>query len=62
MQIDHDMRLLSRSHLGHLRIVRARKRNEPEQARRLMEAHIQAACKAVLAGYSARRRALAETI
>lgn len=62
VQIDHDMRLLSRSHLGHLRIVQALKRHEPEQARRLMEAHIQAACRAVLAGYAARPGTLEEPL
>jgi DNA-binding GntR family transcriptional regulator len=60
VQIDHDLRLLSRSHLSHLRLARALARHQPEQARRLMEEHIQAACRAVLAGYTARRGALDE--
>ncbi|HEX3656457.1 MAG TPA: GntR family transcriptional regulator [Pirellulales bacterium] len=62
VQIEHDMRLLSRSHLGHRRVVRALRRQQPEFARRLMEEHIQAACRAVLAGYAAKRAAPDESI
>jgi DNA-binding GntR family transcriptional regulator len=61
-QIEHDMHLLSRGHLGRLRIVQALRRQQPELARRLMEEHIQAACRAVLAGYAAKRGAPDEAV
>lgn len=57
-QIKHDLRLLSRSHLGHVRIARALAKRKAEEARRLMEEHIQTACHAVLAGYAERRAEL----
>jgi DNA-binding GntR family transcriptional regulator len=57
VHIDHDLRLLSRTHLGHARILRALAKRDPQQARRLMEAHIHAARQAVLAGYAKVRAA-----
>lgn len=52
VRIEHSLRLLSRTHLGHARIFRALVKRDPQQARRAMEAHIQAAQQAVLQGYA----------
>ena len=58
VHIEHDLRLLSRTHLGHARILRALAKRDAQQARRVMEAHIHLAQQAVLAGYAKVRAAV----